>query len=652
MSASVLIVQPDPALGERIGQLILAGMPHAAAAFVQNPQEGISILDQFDDLALCICEVYFESGDGLAFLAAVRTRFRRARVIIVSHYNLQNFADYIQGLTVFPVPLDESLFISTCQDSLTTLEGHEFPPFRLGKKQPPDRWGDCYAAYDTGVKRDIFITVCHSWATPDDANLFRSFAALMARAAHPNVQAVYQGGAYQGRDFFSREKWDVPNLSEMATAGQQIDPRLAAQIIHIVGSVIIFWDANQYPHTLIGATDVSVSTQGVIKVANCVDPTQPVVPAGISDLTALAHAVQALLPSPDQVPLRVRKLLTELRAGPVPLAKVVSEAQSIDIELAPKREIAVTEEHKAAQQAIESERRKQKRNQYLMFGSFGAVVLVVAYIVYVMFLAEPPSHSYGEMIEIPAGPYVYQAGASTLDHTFYIDKYEVTFGQYLKFLKAVDKAGNDDQWKDPSQPASKPWDHQPRDWVDSDSNGDHIAGIFHCIRYQQPYKKEMLTLDDPVFNIDWYDAMAYAKWAGKRLPTEQEWEKAARGTDGYLYPWGNTYAANANTSVVPPGVDRLSVSPHQHQNVDQMPDDKSPFGVYDMGGNVSEWTSTIAQSSRLQSEQVAVIRGANFKTSTEEHAVLTFRNTAYSQGYKDYWLGFRCVSDTPPAPTK
>jgi formylglycine-generating enzyme required for sulfatase activity len=648
-----MIVQSDPALGERIGQLILAGTPHSSVIFVPNPQEGISVLDQIDDLALCICEVYFETGDGLAFLSAVRARFRRARVIIVTRYNLQNFSEYIQGLTLFPVPLDESLFISTCQDSLSTLEGHEFPPFRLGQKQPPDRWGDCYAAYDTGVKRDIFITVCHSWATPEDKGLFRSFAALMARAAHPNVQAVYQGGAYQDRDFFCREKWDVPNLAEMATAGQAIDPRLAAQIIHIVGSVLIFWDANQFPHSNVGATDVSVSPQGVIKVANCVDPTRPVTPPGLSDLTALAQAVQSLLPSPDQVPFRVRKLLNDLRAGPVPLAQVISEAQAIDIELAPKREIAVTQEHVVARQAIEVERRKQKLNQYYMFGGFGVVVLIVAYYVYATFLAEPPSHSFGEMAEIPAGAYVYQAGPATIDHTYYIDKYEVTFGQYLKFLKAVDKAGNDDAWKDPSQPANKPWDHQPQDWADSVApNGDHVAGIFHCIRYQQPYKQETLTLDDPVFNIDWYDAMAYAKWAGKRLPTEQEWEKAARGTQGFLYPWGNEFKPLANTSVVPPGVDRSTLPVHLHENVDQMPDDKSPFGVYDMAGNVAEWTATTAPSERLASETVAVIRGGNFKTTTEEHAVLTYRNRSYTQSYKTFWLGFRCVSDTPPAPPK
>ncbi len=83
-----------------------------------------------------------------------------------------------------------------------------------------------------------------------------------------------------------------------------------------------------------------------------------------------------------------------------------------------------------------------------------------------------------------------------------------------------------------------------------------------------------------------------------------------------------------------------------------MPEDKSPYGVYDMGGNVSEWTDTVTKSSRLESEQVAVIRGANFKTSLEDHAQLTFRTTIYTQLYKNYWLGFRCVSDTPPAPSK
>ncbi len=128
MSATVLIVQPDVALGELSGQLVLAGKLDASVGLVTSPREGIAALDNCSDLDLCICELYFEGGDGLAFLSAVRSRFRRARVIIVSKYNLQNFADYIQGLSVFRTPLDESLFASTCRDALATLEGHEFPP--------------------------------------------------------------------------------------------------------------------------------------------------------------------------------------------------------------------------------------------------------------------------------------------------------------------------------------------------------------------------------------------------------------------------------------------------------------------------------------------------------------------------------------------
>jgi formylglycine-generating enzyme required for sulfatase activity/CheY-like chemotaxis protein len=649
MSANVLIVQSDAALGERIGQLVLAGTPDASAGTVASPQDGIAALGHYSDLDLCVCELYFADGDGLAFLSAVRARFRRARVILVSNYNLQNFADYIQGLSVFRTPLDESLFVSTCQDTLATLEGHEFPPFRLGKKQPPDRWGDCYAAYDTGVKRDIFITICHSWASPEEAVHFRKSAAMMARAGHPNVQAVYQAGAYQGRDFFCREKWDMPNLSEMATAGQLIDPRLAAQIIHIVGSVVIFWDANNYPHATVGATDVTVSPQGVIKVANCVDPTRPATPPGMSDLSALARAVKALLPPPDEVPDSVRNLLNRLGVGLVPLAQIVGEAQTINTELAPERAIAVTEEHKVARQAIQVERRKQKRSLYLMAGAFGFIVLVVGGVLYMRL--DPPSREFNEMVPIPAGPYVYQAGPATMDRTFYIDKYEVTFGQYLKFLRAIQaKNGDDSAWRNPAQPKDKATDHEPKDWADHVNNkGDHIAGIFKCIKYHQPYNKVVLTLDDPVFNIDWYDAEAYAKWAGKRLPDEHEWEMAARGPNGLLYPWGNTFEAKANTSVVPPGVDRTTLPVHVYETVDQMPEDKSPYGVYGMAGNVSEWTDTIAPSSRLQSVKVAVIRGANFKTNSEEHAVLTHRNTDEVPGFKDYWLGFRCVSDTPPA---
>ncbi len=132
------------------------------------------------------------------------------------------------------------------------------------------------------------------------------------------------------------------------------------------------------------------------------------------------------------------------------------------------------------------------------------------------------------------------AHAVTLD-SFHIDKYEVSNKKYGKFMKAT------------GHPAPAYWD-------------DH--------RRNKP--------EQPVSGVNWHDANAYCSWDNKRLPTEAEWEKAARGPEGFKYPWGNE---------LDPTKANFGRKQEHTSNVDAYPEGKSPYGAYNMAGNVFEWVA-------------------------------------------------------------
>lgn len=140
-----------------------------------------------------------------------------------------------------------------------------------------------------------------------------------------------------------------------------------------------------------------------------------------------------------------------------------------------------------------------------------------------------------------------------------------------------------------------------------------------------PYKREYFADNFPVVGVGWQDAATFCAWSGGRLPSEEEWEKAARGAnDQRRYPWGNEFdPARANLGSGYPAA------------VGSYPSGASPYGVMDMAGNVFEWTAT-------QVDGKYVVRGGGW-SKFHFRGRVTDRGTKLAPGFANYDIGFRCV---------
>ncbi len=236
-----------------------------------------------------------------------------------------------------------------------------------------------------------------------------------------------------------------------------------------------------------------------------------------------------------------------------------------------------------------------------------------------------------ELVRIEAGAFLMGSHDGPADERpqhrvfleeYFIERTPVTNAQFARFLNSAGVKG--------------PGDAR---WYDLDDSDARIR------RQQGQLAADRGYENHPVVEASWSGALAYCRWAGRRLPTEAEWEKAARGTDGRKYPWGNN----------PPDRSRaqFGVPYNQTAMVGSFPKGASPYGLLDMAGNTWEWVSSAylpypydASDGRedLIRPQVRGTRGGGHDSPGEE-LTTTHRGRHVSRNFRSghHHIGFRCA---------
>ena len=539
------------------------------------------------------------------------------------------------------------------QSPAPDLTGRALGKFDIREKLGERDGVEIYRARQTNIGRLATLHVlsqAHS-ADPERSAAFVEEAKAMARLSHNRVQSIHEASEAEGRRYFSCDFLGDCSLETLLSRGEKISPSKALEILCLATDIFDYCEKRQIALRPLTAEAVLLPQNALPRLTNLATAGPGESPS--SQKKALGGLILgALEASPDSEAARgIAARLIEADSHSVAWEEIEASATA-----------AITQSHPLEFHAPDpapspslDTASAPKKGKRVWLGATASLAIVAAVGLMVFLLPARPEievKDLGTLVEIPGGDFDFQGKTTNLP-TFYISKYEVTIAEYQRFLEDLEKHPEKAAAiAHPDQPPGK--SHVPKGWADRTEIQPPTPGYHKRAVSEGQYLGAPLTPDSPVFGVDWFDASAYAKWAGRRLPTEREWEKAARGPASTRHPWGeddSSQNANLGFDFTPSpdakaGGDKDGFK--RWSRVDLPATDRSGYGVHGMAGNVSEWTAN-----RVTGENGTknpVLRGANWMTgagNSGSTATALRRDTDWKPLQSCETIGFRTASDNP-----
>jgi formylglycine-generating enzyme required for sulfatase activity len=604
---------------------------------------------------LLVTEVVLDGESfGFDLRDAVREHLPHLRCIYTTRYDLSGYEAELDVSNALPVTLPDEMFVDRVESIYARPPTGQLHARQTQRILPPssilapgtllgnyqvlellheEPETETYSALQYTVQRRVALVLLKPkfMTDPEVVSEFKDRERVKASFNHPRIAPLYEAGEASGWLYYTRELPNGESLDQLVAQGKLLNERQLVEVIFRVSEAMSYAEAKDCSHRPLQDKDIFLDAEGQCSIVNIFRQRGPKSSPPKEDV-ARSLTMLSTLCTQGKARSLIQQLLSEKHDWES-LCQTLQEMRDEMSERSLLKRAAKEEDITIA---------PSKTHSALLWLGGALLLAAVAWLggLSSKEVARNSTATLGEetFVTIPDGDFIYQNGQTKYCPSFAISKHEITIGQYAAFLNALNDSKDKRAFDDPLQArlaASKP-SHEPELWNQCYSAAK-TGGLFN---------KEPISLNTPVTGVDYWDALAYARWRKARLPTEEEWEKAARGRSGHIYPWGNApqpSAANLGEDYSTNGAGGMIDGHMLWAPINDDSKDMSEYGIADMAGNVEEWTSSSEAHPTLADKSVPVVRGGHFGLTIAKGAdkPLTRRVAADSAEETTLARGFR-----------